>query len=157
MDTKLMMASFDEYLVEKGLKSTRQRSVISRCFFDQGGHRTLVQVHEAVRAVDASIGFATVYRTIKLLVSAELAAEHRFGDSDQAMYEVSGLREHHDHLICVDCGRIVEYEEPEIERLQEVLAHGLGFKVVAHRHELYGQCQTQDCIHRESGAQELRS
>jgi Fur family ferric uptake transcriptional regulator len=157
MDTKLMMVSFDEHLVRHGLKSTRQRSVIAQCFFEQGGHLTLGQVHDAVRAVDASIGYATVYRTMKLLLSADLAAEHRFDDSDQAMYEVSGLREHHDHLICMDCGRIVEYEEPEIERLQEVLAQGLGFKVVAHRHELYGQCQTQDCIHRESGAQGLRS
>ena len=157
MDTKLMMASFEEYLVQQGLKSTRQRRVLARCFFDQGGPLTLGKVHDAVRAVDTSIGFATVYRTMKLLVSAELAAEHRFGDSDQAMYEVSGARDHHDHLICVDCGRIVEYEEPEIERLQEVLAQGLGFKVVAHRHELYGQCQTQDCIHRGSKAQGLRS
>lgn len=140
MDTKLMIKTFDEHLVEHGLKSTRQRSVIARCFFEQGGHLTLAQVHEAVGQEDKSIGFATVYRTMKLLVAAGLAAEHRFGDADQALYEVSGDREHHDHLICVECDKIVEYEEPEIERLQELLAERMGFKLVGHRHELYGQC-----------------
>lgn len=144
MDTKLMMKSFDEHLVDHGLKSTRQRSVIARSFFEKGGHLTLSQVHELVGQQDKSIGFATVYRTLKLLVAAGLADEHRFGDGDQAFYEVSGDRDHHDHMICVECDTILEYEEPEIERLQEMLAKKMGFKLMGHRHELYGLCA--ECV-----------
>ena len=83
-----------------------------------------------------------MYRTMKLLASSGLAHEHKFADGN-VRYEPAG--EHHDHLICVRCGKIVEYEDHEIERLQEELAARYGFRVVGHRHEIYGDCLTPDC------------
>jgi Fur family ferric uptake transcriptional regulator len=91
-----------------------------------------------VRKRQPKVGYATVYRTLKLLVDAGLAVERQFGDG-QARYEVVG--DHHDHLICVKCGLILEFEDDDIERLQDKIALRLGgFTVLRHRHELYGVC-----------------
>ena len=91
-----------------------------------------------VRKRNKKVGYATVYRTLKLLVDSGLAHQRQFGDG-QARFEVTG--DHHDHLICTKCGLILEFEDEEIERLQENVAARLGsFKVVRHRHELYGLC-----------------
>ena len=94
------------------------------------------------RARQSSIGYATVYRTMKLMAESGLAVEHKFAEG-YLRYEPAG--EHHDHLICIRCGKIVEYEDDEIERLQDELAARHGFKVVGHRHEIYGDCTQTDC------------
>src|SRR5678815_2914874 len=89
-----------------------------------------------VRKRNKRVGYATVYRTLKLLVDCGLALQRQFGDG-QARYEVAG--EHHDHLICAKCGLILEFEDDEIERLQDKIADRLGgLKVTRHRHELDG-------------------
>jgi Fur family ferric uptake transcriptional regulator len=141
MTTEDLVALFRAYLKSSGLKSTRQREEIATVLLGEVGvHLTLEEMHGRVRVVRSSIGFSTVYRTVKLLVSAGLLEEHRFGGTGQARYEVTGDREHHDHLICVRCDTIVEYEEEEVEALQEAICERHGFIIVDHRHEIYGIC-----------------
>lgn len=140
---------FRDYLVSQGLKYTRQRRTIAEVFFSSGAHLSLTELLDLARAQQASIGYATVYRTMKLLAESGLAIEHKFGEGN-VLYEATLDGEHHDHLICVRCGKIVEYEDHEIERLQDELAARHGFRVVGHRHEIYGDCTTEDCpeLHR---------
>ena len=132
------MESFHKRLQEAGLKSTRQRDVIVEAFFRLDKHISADELLDEVRKEQPRIGYATVYRTLKLLVDSGIAHQRQFGDG-QARYEIAG--EHHDHLICNKCGLILEFEDEEIERLQERVAERLGgFEVVRHRHELYGLC-----------------
>ena len=92
-----------------------------------------------VRAHDPKVGYATVYRTLKLLAECGVANERRFGDG-LTRYELADDTTHHDHLICVQCGEITEFEEPRIEELQEKIARKHGFRLRTHKHELYGVC-----------------
>ncbi|RMG99906.1 MAG: transcriptional repressor [Deltaproteobacteria bacterium] len=133
------MEQFHAYLGKMRLKSTRQRDVIARTFFGAGGHLTIEDLLGRVREQDPKIGYATVYRTLKLLTECGLAAERRFGDG-QASYETAGDTEHHDHLICIECGHVLEFHDEDIERRQERVARSFGFSLVRHRHELYGLC-----------------
>lgn len=128
--------AFRGFLTQQGLKFTRQRQVIARVFFDSGRHLSLGELHDLARAAHPSVGYATVYRTMKLMAESGLASEHKFAEGN-VRYEPAG--DHHDHLICTRCGKIVEYEDHEIEKLQEELAARHGFKVVGHRHEIYGE------------------
>ncbi len=135
---------FREYLATQGLRLTRQRQAIAEVFFRSGAHLSLLDLLDLAREVQPSVGYATVYRTMKILAESGLATEHKFAEGS-VRYEPSFEGEHHDHLICIDCGRIVEYEDDEIERLQEELARRHGFEVVSHRHEIYGSCTTPNC------------
>jgi len=92
-----------------------------------------------VRQKHPRIGYATVYRTLKLLAECGLAEQRHFGDG-QTRYEQSDSREHHDHLICTECGAILEFEDPGIERLQLKVAKEHNFTIQRHRLEIYGQC-----------------
>jgi Fur family transcriptional regulator, ferric uptake regulator len=126
------------YLAEKRLNTTAQREAIVEQFFRHSEHISIEELLARVRKRHPRVGYATVYRTLKLLVESGLASERQFGDG-QARYEVAG--QHHDHLICAECGVILEFEDDEIERLQERVAERLGgFEVVRHRHELYALC-----------------
>jgi Fur family ferric uptake transcriptional regulator len=126
------------YVQERRLNTTAQREAIVEQFLRGRDHVSIDELLAKVRKRQPRVGYATVYRTLKLLVDAGLAVERQFGDG-QARFEVVG--DHHDHLICVSCGVILEFEDPEIERLQEKIALRLGgFRVLRHRHELYGQC-----------------
>lgn len=129
---------FRDFLAEQGLKCTRQREAIAEVVFTSEGHLTLSEIHERAKELQPSVGFATVYRTMKILADAGLATQHRFEDG-QSRFEAAD-DDHHDHIICSRCGRIVEFEAPEIEIRQERIALGLGFKVVSHKHEIYGEC-----------------
>jgi Fur family ferric uptake transcriptional regulator len=111
--------------------------------FEATEHVTIDQLLEIVRAEDPRVGYATVYRTMKLLVEGGLAQERKFGDGF-TRYELADSQAHHDHLICLSCGKITEFEEPEIEKLQERIAARYGFIVEDHKHELYGTCA--DCM-----------
>ena len=98
-----------------------------------------------VRERDPRVGYATVYRTLKLLAECGVANERRFGDG-LTRYELADDATHHDHLICLDCGDIVEFEEPRVEELQDKVARRHGFVLRSHKHELYGicpRCQTK--------------
>ncbi len=124
-----------------GLKTTSQRELIVDVFLHSADHVSIEELLREVRAKNARVGYATVYRTMKLLVAAGLAAPRQFGDG-QTRYEVTGPETpHHDHLICAQCGLILEFENNEIERLQEMVADKLGgFKIVQHKLEIYGLC-----------------
>lgn len=125
---------------ERGLRSTAQRRLVCEIFFRSRGHHSVDDLLELVRKKDRRVGYATVYRTLKLLVECGLAHERRFSDT-VTRYEVTGAdADHHDHLICVDCNEIVEFEDDDIERLQVQLAERYGFSLLRHRHELYGRC-----------------
>ncbi len=139
------MERFREFLVGRGLKYTRQRQAIADVLFRSESHLSLDELLAQARSAQPSVGYATVYRTMKLLAESGLASEHKFADIGHARYEVAIEGEHHDHLICVTCGRILEYEDPEIERRQEATAAEHGFRVVSHRHEIYGECLRDPC------------
>jgi Fur family ferric uptake transcriptional regulator len=139
MPYRQVVDSFSSYLSARGLKVTQQRLRIAEVVFQADGHLTLPAILERTQKAVPGVGYATVYRTMKLLVEAGLVDQHRFDDK-QARFEASS-DDHHDHIICVKCGRIVEFEDEDIERRQEGIAQGLGFRVVSHRHEIYGECQ----------------
>lgn len=129
---------FKEHLRQTGLKSTSQRDIIARVFFSSERHISVEELYNAVRQINPRVGYATVYRTMKLLTECGLAIERHFREGE-ARYE--GADEaHHDHLICERCGRIVEFEEERIEALQLEVATRLGFELRGHKMELYGLC-----------------
>jgi len=142
-DRAEQMDRFRRYLADQGLKFTSQREAIAEAFFEGGKHVSLTDLLAVSRARHSSIGFATVYRTMKLMAESGLASEHKFGENQEARYEAAFEGEHHDHLICVRCGRIVEFEDDAIEIRQQKIADEHGFQVTSHRHEIYGLCS--DC------------
>jgi Fur family ferric uptake transcriptional regulator len=137
-DTGELKERWRAYIQEQRLNTTAQREAIVEMFLRTRDHVSIDELLSKVRKRQPKVGYATVYRTLKLLVDSGLAVERQFGDG-QARYEVVG--DHHDHLICVKCGLILEFEDDEIERLQDRIATRLGgFTVLRHRHELYGMC-----------------
>lgn len=128
------------YLTDHGLKSTRQRDLIAEVFFGTSGHLRVDDLLEKVRKRDDRVSQATVYRTMKLLKESGLAEERRFGDG-QTRYELADPGDqHHDHLICDNCGKIIEFVNDKIEALQDEVAEAHGFTVTDHKMELYGLC-----------------
>jgi Fur family ferric uptake transcriptional regulator len=125
------------YLREHDLKRTRQREAILEAFLDAPGHVSSDQLHRTLRESHPNIGYTTVYRTMKLLSDAGLAQEHHF-DGGVTRYEIE--HQHHDHLVCIRCGKIAEFESKLIEASQAEIAREYGFRVLHHRHELYGHC-----------------
>lgn len=137
-DARQLKERWRAYLDDRRLNTTVQREAIVEQFLKTPDHVSIDELLAKVRRRHHRVGYATVYRTLKLLVDSGLAIERQFGDG-QARYEVAGA--HHDHLICARCGHILEFEDEEIERLQEKIAQRLGgFTVIRHRHELYALC-----------------
>ncbi len=122
--------------VERGLKMTEQRRVIARVLSDASDHPDVEAVHRRATAIDANISIATVYRTVRLFEEAGILAKHDFGDG-RARYEETP-EEHHDHLIDIQSGKVVEFHNDEIEELQRRIAEKAGYRLVGHRLELYG-------------------
>ncbi len=125
---------------QRGLRSTEQRRNIVDTFFATDGHISIEELLTVVKKSDPRIGYATVYRTLKMLAESGVASERQFGDGF-TRYEVAEENAHHDHLICTRCGTIEEFEAPEIEVLQTRVSEEHGFEVSYHRHELYGTCR----------------
>ena len=149
--------AFLEFIQTKGLKTTRQRGTIVNTFFKMHGHISVEELLREVKKVNSKIGYATVYRTLHLLVESRLVEERRFGDG-LARYEGRSEVEHHDHMICTECGHIFEFYNPHLEALQEKLAEENAFKIFRHRLELYGVCQdTNACERRKRTAAENRA
>jgi Fur family ferric uptake transcriptional regulator len=132
-------AMLQAYMIKKGLRSTDQRKLIVETFFRAENHVSIEELLAQVREKDPRVGYATVYRTLKLLAECGVANERRFGDG-LTRYELADDATHHDHLICIECGEIVEFEEPRIEDLQEQVARGYRYELRSHKHELYGVC-----------------
>jgi Fur family ferric uptake transcriptional regulator len=139
-DIEGLQDQLSAYMERKGLRSTAQRRLVSEVFFRTGGHLSIDDMLALVRKQDPKVGYATVYRTMKLLVECGLANERQF-DATVTRFEVAHHDSHHDHLICLECKKIVEFEDDDIEGLQDALARRYGFKLVSHKHELYGLCE----------------
>lgn len=131
---------FRDFLAEQGLKSTRQREIILDEFLRSPSHLSIEELYLRLRRKHPNIGYATVYRTLKLFAECGIAEARHFGDG-QTRYESSSQEEHHDHLICTRCGAILEFEDPRIESLQEQVAREHGFRISSHRLEIYGVCE----------------
>jgi Fur family transcriptional regulator, ferric uptake regulator len=142
------------YLARTGLRVTRQRRVIAKAFFEHPGHPNIDELYTRIRERHPNIGQATVYRTLKLLVESGLAEPTRFGDGT-TRYEAADAEDHHDHLVCVECGHIVEFRNDEIERLQQVIAQDHKFKVTDHKMVIYGECLDLACERRAEPARRL--
>ncbi|PLY01383.1 MAG: transcriptional repressor [Desulfuromonas sp.] len=130
---------FRDFLAREGLKSTNQRELILDEFLKAGSHLSTEDLYLRLKKNYPHIGYATVHRTLKLFSECGIAAERHFGDG-QTRYELASDEEHHDHLICTRCNAIVEFENPEIERLQETVAEAYGYTIERHRLEIFGLC-----------------
>lgn len=134
-----------KHMRENNLKRTRQREVILDTFLAVEGHTTIEGLLVAVQQVYPAVGYATVYRSLRLFVAAGVASERHFGDGP-ALYEPAELDDHHDHLICNTCGHIFEFEDDVIEERQEKVAEKFGLRLSSHRMMLFGECVDKgDC------------
>jgi Fur family ferric uptake transcriptional regulator len=131
-----MPSSLERKCQERGLKMTEQRRTIARVLSEAADHPDVEQLYLRAHALDSRISIATVYRTVRLLEESGIIERHDFGDG-RARYEEAG-EEHHDHLIDLKSGKVIEFTNKEIEKLQEIVAEQLGYRLVDHRLELYG-------------------
>jgi len=127
--------NLEQKCVDLGLKMTGQRRVIVQVLSEASDHPNVETVHERANTIDDRISLATVYRTLRLFEDVNILERHDFGDG-RARYE-SADQEHHDHLIDVKSGTVIEFQNDEIEKLQAAVADNLGYKLVGHRLELY--------------------
>jgi Fur family transcriptional regulator, ferric uptake regulator len=130
-----MSSVLERKCIEKGLKMTEQRRVIARVLSDADDHPDVEALYARAVQIDSNISIATVYRTVKLFEDAHIIERHDFGDG-RARYEEMP-DEHHDHLIDLRSGKVLEFSNSEIEKLQEKIARELGYKLVDHRLELF--------------------
>ncbi len=133
-------AIFREYLKSNGMLVSGQREQILDIFLKIEEHPTINDIYDLVRKKHPRIGLATVYRTMKVICDAGLARETDFGGNIRR-FEHKYKHQHHDHLICLNCDRIIEVMNPEIEKLQENLAKRHRFKALRHRMEIFGLCR----------------
>lgn len=148
---------FLEHIQKSGLRRTGQRDLIMEIFLRTEEHLTSEDLYWLVQKADPTVGHTTVYRTLKLLTEAGLAREVRFGDN-KTYYEHHYNHEHHDHMICTECGRVIEFFSPDIEALQDEMAAKFDFQPTHHSLRLWGicsECRTreQDLHTTASGAQ----
>ena len=122
--------------IEKGVRLTDQRKIIAQVMSESTDHPDVDELHKRVSKSDSKISIATVYRTVKLFEEAGIVAKHDF-KGNKARYE-QAPQEHHDHLIDINTGEIIEFVDDNIEKLQKKAAEKLGYKLVDHRLELYG-------------------
>ena len=130
------------YIGKKGSKYSRQRETIAEVFFASDGHVSVDELLRKVRDVDDRVSQATVYRTMRLLTDCGLADARHFLEGHTLYEAAGGETAHHDHLICTECGKIVEFVDQRIEDLQAEAAKKYGFTVTNHKMELYGLCET---------------
>ena len=136
MATNTTLSRLEKLCIKRGMKMTGQRRVIARVLSDADDHPDVEELYKRSSQVDSNISIATVYRTVRLFEEAGLLDRHDFGDG-RARYEEASS-EHHDHLIDVKSGKVIEFHDEEIENLQHKIASKLGYKLVGHRMELYG-------------------
>jgi Fur family transcriptional regulator, ferric uptake regulator len=122
---------------ERGMRMTGQRRTIARVLSDAEDHPDVEEVYRRASAQDPRISLSTVYRTVRLFENKGILERHEFGDGRRARYEPAG-HGHHDHLINVKTGEVIEFRNEQIERLQERVARELGFRLIGHRLELFG-------------------
>ena len=133
---------FLRHIQKQGLKRTAQRDLILDVFLHTEGHLSGEDLYRLVREQDSNVGQTTIYRTLKLLTDAGLAREVRFGDG-RAHYEHNYKHQHHDHMICSECGKIIEFFSPELEAIQDQMAAKYKFELTSHLLRMIGVCS--DC------------
>ncbi|MEM8743660.1 MAG: Fur family transcriptional regulator [Pseudomonadota bacterium] len=121
---------------DNGMRMTGQRRIIARVLSDADDHPDVEEVHKRASAVDPNISLSTVYRTVRLFEEAGILERHEFGDGRSRYEQVA--KEHHDHLIDIRTGKVIEFQNEQVEKLQEAIARELGYELVDHRLELYG-------------------
>ena len=136
MTSEINLSRLERLCFERGLKMTEQRRIIARVLSDATDHPDVEMLYRRATELDNRISIATVYRTVRLFEEANILEKHDFGDGRARYEEVP--EEHHDHLIDVETGRVIEFTNAEIEALQQKIAAGLGYRLVDHRLELYG-------------------
>lgn len=138
---------FLKHIQKQGLKRTAQRDLILDVFLRTEGHVSGDDLYRLVHEEDPAVGQTTVYRTLRLLTDAGLAREVRFGDG-RAHYEHNYKHEHHDHMICSECGKIIEFYSPELEAIQDAMAAKYKFQLTEHLLRMIGVCS--DCRRKKS-------
>ena len=131
-----MTSDIESKCIKKGVRLTEQRKLIAKVMSDSKDHPDVDELHKRVSNLDSKISIATVYRTVKLFEEAGIVAKHDF-KGNKARYE-QAQKDHHDHLININTGEIIEFVNKDIEKLQEQVAEKLGYRLVDHRLELYG-------------------
>jgi Fur family ferric uptake transcriptional regulator len=137
-----MTSRLEQLCHDKGLKMTEQRRVIARVLSEAADHPDVEAVHRRASEIDPKISIATVYRTVRLFQEANILERHDFGDGRARYEEVPS--EHHDHLIDLQTGRVIEFRNEEIEALQREVAARLGYRLVDHRLELFAVSLNSD-------------
>ena len=135
-ETSMDVSEIEKLCLDKGMRMTDQRRIIARVLSESQDHPDVEEVYNRATKVDSHISIATVYRTVRLFEEAGILERHDFRDG-RSRYELMP-DDHHDHLIDLDSGEVVEFHSEEIEKLQEEIARKLGFKLLDHRMELYG-------------------
>jgi len=130
-----MTSRLEQLCIDKGLKMTEQRRVIARVLSESADHPDVESVYRRSVEIDSKISIATVYRTVRLFEEANILTRHDFGDGRARYEEMTG--DHHDHLIDMQSGRVIEFRNEDIEKLQKAVADKLGYALVGHRLELY--------------------
>ena len=130
-----MSSRIEQRCIEKGMKMTEQRRVIAQVLSESADHPDVEELHRRAVAIDSNISIATIYRTVRLFEEADILERHDFGDGRSRYEEVAET--HHDHLIDMQSGRVIEFQNAEIEALQREVARRFGYKLVGHRLELY--------------------
>jgi Fur family ferric uptake transcriptional regulator len=138
----LLLEKFQILLKENTLKFTKQRELVLKFLYENEGHFTPEDIYTLLKKQHPTItiGIATIYRTLGLLETSEIASSISFGVQGKK-YEL-GLKKHHDHLICINCGNIIEFFDPIIEQKQEEIAKKFHFKMTDHTMKIIGLCQT---------------
>lgn len=131
-----MISRIEQLCVDRGMKMTDQRRVIARVLSEASDHPDVEEVYRRSIALDPRISIATVYRTVRLLEEGGILEKHDFGDGRARYEEVSEI--HHDHLLDVNSGDVIEFQSDEIEELQRAIARSYGYRLIGHRLELYG-------------------
>jgi Fur family ferric uptake transcriptional regulator len=134
---------FSRYLHEHGLPITQQREAVAQTVFSSTGHLSVEDIERRLREGDERIGKATIYRTLDLLVKSKLVEEHDFGEGFKRYEHRLSRQPVHEHLICLECGKVTEFRSEEVERVESRVASEYDFVPVRHRLEIYGLCR--DC------------
>ncbi len=136
------LREFYQCRLKRGLKISNKRSWVIEYFINRDRHYSVEELYDEIKRINPRVSFSTVYRTLKLLSNCGLACECNFGDGI-IRFEPVHKEKHHDHLICRRCGKIIEFENEEIEKIQRDIARKYTFLISSHRMELYGLCR--DC------------
>ena len=151
-------AAFDAYLLQLGLRQTKQRRSILDAVLMLGPHVDAETIAAQARKIDTSIGLATVYRTLQLMTDAGLLVERQFGKERTQFEFADEEHQHHDHLICNRCGAIVEFYDASLEALQDRIAGQLGFRLTRHRMEMFADClKSENCERNPKAKKKTRS